>query len=80
MKERSKFLTDFCDTTSKEKNKEYIGKKYTVLVTEKGKNNTFVGRAANYKPVVLKEGVKIGEFISIEIEDSTSTYLVGKLI
>ncbi len=79
-KERSKYLTDLCDTLSKEKNKEHMGKKYTVLLTKKVKDNTFVGRAGNYKPVITNEKVEIGEFITLKIVDSDSIHLFGKLI
>ncbi|MCK5262008.1 MAG: tRNA (N(6)-L-threonylcarbamoyladenosine(37)-C(2))-methylthiotransferase, partial [Thermoplasmatales archaeon] len=79
-KERSKYLTDLCDTISKGKNKEHMGKKYTVLLTKKVKDNTFVGRAGNYKPVITNEKVEIGEFITLKIVDSDSIHLFGKLI
>ena len=80
VKERSKHLTELCSAISKGKNRGYIGKKYTILVTEMGKNDTFMGRAENYKPVILNEKVKIGSFSPVEIEDAASTYLIGKLI
>ena len=51
-----------------------------VLVTEKGKQKTFKGRAENYKQVVLTERVAIGDLIHVKIIDATPTYLVGKLI
>jgi MiaB-like tRNA modifying enzyme len=80
VKERSKILSELCSTISKENNLSHIGKKYNVLVTELGKNKTFVGRAENYKPIVLKEKVDIGEFIPVKVKDATSTYLVGSII
>ena len=80
VKERSKLLTKICGAISLENNLEHIGKKYTVLVTEQGKNNTFVGRAENYKPVVVEEKVAIGDFLPVEVVEAGSTYLVGKLI
>jgi len=80
VKERSKFLTDLCRKISNEKNREHIGKIYDVLVTEKGKNQTFTGRAENYKQVVIKEKVRIGDFAKVKIVDSADTYLLGKLI
>ncbi|UCD13046.1 MAG: tRNA (N(6)-L-threonylcarbamoyladenosine(37)-C(2))-methylthiotransferase [Thermoplasmatales archaeon] len=79
-KERSKYLTEVCSTISKEKNKEHKGKKYTVLITKKVKNDTFVGRAENYKPVITNEKVEIGESINLKIVDSDSIHLFGKLI
>jgi MiaB-like tRNA modifying enzyme len=80
VKERSKILTEICREISTEKNKKHIGKKYNVLITEKGKNKTFVGRSENYKPIVLEKKVKIGDFLDVEITDSGPTYLVGSII
>ncbi|MDH7517924.1 MAG: tRNA (N(6)-L-threonylcarbamoyladenosine(37)-C(2))-methylthiotransferase [Candidatus Thermoplasmatota archaeon] len=80
VKQRSKFLTDLCKKISNEKNREHIGKTYNVLVTERGKNQTFTGRTDNYKQVVLKEKVGIGDFVKVKIIDSAGTYLLGKLI
>jgi threonylcarbamoyladenosine tRNA methylthiotransferase CDKAL1 len=80
VKQRSKILSELCSKISEEKNFKHIGKKYVALITEKGKNNTFVGRTENYKPVVLKDKVEIGEFVRVEIVDAAPTYLVGSII
>jgi MiaB-like tRNA modifying enzyme len=80
VKQRSKILTDLCKEISYKKNINHIGKKYNILVTEKGKNKTFVGRTNSYKPVVIKEKVKIGNFVESKINDATATYLVGSII
>ena len=80
VKERSKFLADVCRKISNEKNREHVGKTYNVLVTEKGKNKTFAGRADNYKQVVIKEKVRLGDFVKVKIVGSADTYLLGKLI
>lgn len=79
-KERSKILTELCSTISKENNLKHVGKKYNALITEKGKNNTFVGRTENYKPVVIKEEVEIGRFIPVKVTEAAATYLVGSII
>jgi MiaB-like tRNA modifying enzyme len=78
-KKRSKELTKICKKISLENNLEQIGKKYNVLITERGKNNTFVGRSENYKPVILKQKVNIGSFYNVNIVDAKSNYLVGRL-
>jgi MiaB-like tRNA modifying enzyme len=80
VKERSKYLTDLCIKISKQKNMDHIGKEYNVLITEKGKNNTFVGRSENYKPVVLKENIEIGKNRKVKIKQAASTYLFGSII
>ncbi|GAJ16025.1 unnamed protein product, partial [marine sediment metagenome] len=61
-------------------NLKHIEKKHTILITEEGKNGTFVGRSENYKPVVIKENIDIGEFVPIKVIDAASTYLVGSII
>jgi threonylcarbamoyladenosine tRNA methylthiotransferase CDKAL1 len=80
VKSRSKQTTEICSTLSLEKNKEHLGKTSLVLVTEKGGNNTVTGRTEEYKQVVLKEPVCLGELVNVKIIDATPTYLVGKLI
>jgi len=80
VKERSKQTTEICSKISLEKNFEHLKKRYTVLVTEKGKQKTFTGRAENYKQVVLTDPVAIGDYVHVKIIDAAPTYLVGKLI
>jgi len=79
-KKRSKYLTDLCRRISKQNNLKHIGKTYNVLVTEKGKNDTFVGRSENYKPVVLKEKVEIGDIKTVKIKKAAETFLFGSII
>jgi threonylcarbamoyladenosine tRNA methylthiotransferase CDKAL1 len=80
VKERSKALTELSSNISKENNLKHIGKRYNALITEKGKNKTFVGRTENYKPVVIKENVEIGSLVPVKITAAESTYIVGSLI
>ena len=80
VKKRSKALTTLTARLSLEKNKSYIGKEFSVLITEKGKNNTMIGRTNNYKPVVFKESVSIGDVVHTRILDAKQTYLFGMLI
>jgi threonylcarbamoyladenosine tRNA methylthiotransferase CDKAL1 len=80
VKERSRKLSIICDEISKENNLKYIGKKFTVLVTEKGKKNTYFGRTINYKPIVLKNKTEIGKVFQVEIIEAESTFLLGSII
>ena len=79
VKDRSRRLTKLCKELSKQVNTKHIGKEYTVLITKK-EDDAFIGRADNYKPVVVKEDVKVGEFASVKIVDSGDIHLFGKLI
>lgn len=80
VKERSKMSTKLCNIISIENNLRHVAKNYTALITEKGKNNTFVGRTENYKPIVIREKVEIGDFVPVVVTDAALTHLVGKLI
>ena len=80
VKGRSKVLTEMVNNISKDNNQKHVGNIYNILITEKGKENSFVGRSENYKPVVLKENVQIGEFVPVKITDAKPTYLVGSII
>jgi MiaB/RimO family radical SAM methylthiotransferase len=79
-KKRSRILTQLCQKISEENNRSCIGKAYTILVTKKGRNSTFLGRAENYRTVIVKQPVHIGKFYHAEIVDAGVTFLVGKLI
>lgn len=80
VKERSKKLTKICENISKKKNQKLIGKKYKIIITEKGKNKTYIGRNENYKPIVIKNKMNIGNLTSVKIKGAESTYLVGSII
>jgi threonylcarbamoyladenosine tRNA methylthiotransferase CDKAL1 len=80
VKERSTRITDICASTTLEKNKSHLGKHYTVLITERGKQETVSGRAENYKQIILKEHARIGDIVSVEVVEAFQTYLVGRLI
>jgi len=80
VKTRSTVAADLCSRLSFEKNKQHLGKDYSVLVTEPGKRNSVTARTDSYKQVVLTESVPIGSVVQVRITDVTSTYLFGKLI
>lgn len=80
VKDRSKILTNICQNISLENNKKLVENKYKILITEKGKNNTFVGRNNNYKPVVLDQEIDISTNVYVKIIDAESNYLVGSII
>jgi threonylcarbamoyladenosine tRNA methylthiotransferase CDKAL1 len=80
MKTRSRTVAELCAGITLAKNQEHIGRTYMVLTTEKGKHNTVAGRAENYKQVILREPVGIGEFVPVEIIEASTSFLVGRLI
>ena len=80
VKQRSVVLTDICKKISKKKNKKLVGKNFKVLVTKTREDKTHTGRTENYKPVLIREDVKIGDIVDMKITGASSTHLYGKLI
>ncbi|MBU4535865.1 MAG: tRNA (N(6)-L-threonylcarbamoyladenosine(37)-C(2))-methylthiotransferase [Euryarchaeota archaeon] len=74
LKRRSKMIEKIKTEITHQNNLGYIGTIQEVLIVEKGKKGGFIGRTNSYMPVVVKD-VKTGEFMHLEIKDSTSTYL-----
>ena len=79
-KERSTELTETKMSVEGNVNSTLIGKRYRVLVTEKGKTGTVIARNRNYRPVGIEADVPIGTFLDVEIIDSAPTHLVGKIV
>jgi len=75
-KQRSRILTSLCREIALRRNKGFLGKTATILLDEKGKGKTIVGRSLDYKPVVVKEG-KLGEFAEVLVEGAFSNYLLA---
>jgi threonylcarbamoyladenosine tRNA methylthiotransferase CDKAL1 len=80
MDRRSVQLSKIIKQTEKNRNDKWIGWKTRVLIDEKGKNKTFMGRNFSYKPVVVKSEKNIlGQFVVVKITEAKSNYLVGEL-
>ncbi|UCE74541.1 MAG: tRNA (N(6)-L-threonylcarbamoyladenosine(37)-C(2))-methylthiotransferase [Methanomassiliicoccales archaeon] len=79
-KERSRELSKMHADISREINEDLVGKKERILITEYGKNDTMMGRTNTYKPVVLEENLKIGEFVDVEITEARDIYLKGRVL
>ena len=77
LKERSKIMTKVYRETAAENNKRWIGWKGKILIDEKGKNDSWVGRNYCYKPVIVKGDFKLGDEIDVRIHDATSFDLRG---
>lgn len=80
VKQRSIILTDLCKNISKKNNKNLVGKNFKVLVTKTREDGLHTGRTETYKPVLIKEDVKVGNIVNTKITDASSTHLYGKLI
>lgn len=79
-KERSKELTAVKMDVEAQVNKNLVGTRSHALVTEKGKPGTVIARTEYYRPVGIEGDYEIGTFLDVEITDSSSLYVTGKVI
>jgi tRNA A37 methylthiotransferase MiaB len=78
-KERSRIITKLCAQISLANNKAWIGWEGEVLVDEKGKKGTMIGRNYAYKPVVINQG-EIGKELKVKIIEAHPHYLAGRVV
>ena len=79
-KERSTELTETKMEVEYGVNEKLIGRRFRVLVTEKGKEGTVITRTENYRPVGIDEDIPLGTFIDAEVIDCASTYVTGRRV
>ena len=76
---RSAELTEVKNETEYDVNGAMVGKVYSALATETGKDGTIL-RTDNYRPVVVREDVPLGTRVSVEVTDRRPTYLIGRIV
>lgn len=79
VKRRSKIIFELAKKVAYERNKEWIGWIGKVLFDEDS-NGIVKGRNFAYKPVVVKENVRLGEKIKVAITDVSQHVLYGKTL
>ncbi len=82
IKERTIEIGKMAERIKRDKNAEYIGKEFLILIDETGKKKKqWVGRSENYKPVIVKsEKNLMGKFIKVKIRKASETHLSGEII
>ena len=78
LKQRSRIMTSLYRQIAYENNKKWMGWHGKILIDEKGKNDSWIGRNYCYKPVVVKGDFRLGDEIDVEIADFTSFDLRGE--
>ncbi|RLI28133.1 MAG: hypothetical protein DRO46_04475 [Candidatus Hecatellales archaeon] len=79
VKERSRKLSLLASKISLARNKRWLGWRGEILVDEEGFNGSMIGRNYAYKPIVLKETVKMGLNVEIEVVGAFPNHLEGYL-
>lgn len=78
VKERSRELTKLRFRIGRRNQSRFVGRRLRVLTTEEGKGATTVARSQDYRPVVLPGRRPLGEFLEVEVEGATATYLKAR--
>lgn len=78
VKRRSKIIFDLINKITLENNQKWIGWKGKVLFNERTEQG-IKGRNFAYKPVFVRDNVKIGQTCIIEITDASTHSLLGKI-
>ena len=78
---RSKEMSILTKKISFEKNINWMKWKGKLLLDEKGKGKTLIGRNFAYKPIVVEEEeTMLGKFVQIRVNEVFSTYLKGNTV
>lgn len=81
VKERSRRASQLWKEIALSRNISWRGWSGNILVDEKGKDGTWIGRTYSYKPVAFESHENLlGEKIFVKIVDVRPTHLIGKLI
>ncbi len=81
IKARTQKMTKVFEEILNEKNKTMVGKRFNVLVLEKGnKKGQVKARTKEYKQVIINENIGMGKWIKVKIIGTTNTSLIGELV
>ncbi len=77
IRDRINRLVDLFHTIAEEHNKSFVGRSEKILITEIGKNKSFIGKNSCYKQVVVHGKLKIGQEVDVKITRATPLDLRG---
>jgi tRNA A37 methylthiotransferase MiaB len=61
-------------------NRQWIGKEEKILITERGKNGTWIGKNSSYKQVVVKGDLSIGQEVDVKFVSASGLDLKGEIV
>ncbi|MBL7054367.1 tRNA (N(6)-L-threonylcarbamoyladenosine(37)-C(2))-methylthiotransferase [Candidatus Woesearchaeota archaeon] len=80
IKNRSMEITQLFMNIAEKENKKWIGWVGEILIESQGKYGTFIGRTFNYKQVVLRGNLELGNKVKVKIKEATAHYLKGDVL
>src|SRR3989344_9042983 len=78
LKRRSKLVMGLHRKIAHENNRKWIGWQGKILIDEKGKDNSWIGRNYCYKHILIKGNFKLGDEFDVKITDATTFDLRGE--
>jgi threonylcarbamoyladenosine tRNA methylthiotransferase CDKAL1 len=79
--DRSRKLTELVKRISLNKNSRWLNWEGEILVDEKGRGSSWIGRNFAYKPIVIKsDGNLVGRFLNVRIIKAHSTFLEAEIV
>ena len=79
--ERSRKLSEISSKIKEERNRIWIGWEGLVIIDEIGTvPGSFIARNIYYKPVVIKQPVKLGSFAIVRVTSCKPNFLIGEVI
>lgn len=79
-KERSRTLRKEFDRIALEENMKWVGWKGEVLIDERGRQGTVIGRNHAYKPIVVKGNLPLGTRLKVKVVQARTNFLIGEKI
>lgn len=76
-KRRSQLVTSIFKNTARMLNEKWIGWQGEIIIDEKGKQETMIGRNFAYKPIVVNGNFRLGDKVQVKIKKITSHYLIA---
>jgi len=79
VKERSRAISKLFREIRVEKNRSWLNWRGEVLIDERGKNGSWIGRNFAYKPIVVKSSKDLlGKFLTVQVKSVHPTYLYAE--
>jgi threonylcarbamoyladenosine tRNA methylthiotransferase CDKAL1 len=80
IKERSKEMTELFRGICLERNRAWLNWDGEVIVDERGKDGSWIGRNFAYKPIAIKSRDKLlGKFLRVKVKAAFPTYLLAEI-
>ncbi|KYH39602.1 MAG: hypothetical protein AYL33_007750, partial [Candidatus Bathyarchaeota archaeon B63] len=81
IKRRSRRISEVTRAISLERNRRWLGWEGEVLIDEKGRGTSWIGRNFAYKPIVLRRGGELmGRFLNVRVVKAFPTYLEAEIL